>query len=380
MRCRRMNGSIRTLIDIIAENNLSTKDYKVTEINATGDVLVNEIGQYIAYCQFLPSHLEYKLFVTNVDTISTNAKEKATEWDAQQMPKLTKNHLIIIRDSPRLYHLKIDAMVEPINDAIVENGFLIIIAKYRLTEPEKALNSLFKQNITDSVLQERIKTLTKAFEDVGLLLVARKSDSISTMAMMFRKVSEKKKIPETSEVLEVKTERDELWLQPIKDRIEAAKDELDNAVTPKNVWLIARDSCVNGIIGFTHCLRLEPGGECFRCLFDMDSNIELPIDWTAKPFCDILTNDLAVNVIKDGKLGTYRYTKLADDYDKILSDKYFLNQGATRDLSSLSWFDISKVSEHIEPRDWMGRPINTVPVNIYSSGLIFKDVMFATGQ
>ena len=31
------------------------------------------------------------------------------------------------------------------------------------------------------------------------------------------------------------------------------------------------------------------------------------------------------------------------------------------------------------PYDWSGNPIKLVPVNVYTSGLIFKDVMFATG-
>ena len=112
----------------------------------------------------------------------------------------------------------------------------------------------------------------------------------------------------------------------------------------------------------------------------MDSKLMLPIDWTSKPFSDILSNDLVLNVLKDGKIGTFKHLKLPKDYDKTVSNQYFLNQGATKDLSTLTWFDSSKLAIPNNPVDWLGRPIKIVPVNVYTTGLIFKDVMLATGM
>ena len=79
----------------------------------------------------------------------------------------------------------------------------------------------------------------------------------------------------------------------------------------------------------------------------MDHKITLPIDWNSKPFSDILSNDLVINVIKDGKLGTYRHLRLPKDYDKIVSNEYFLNLGQTKDLASLQWYD----SEELWPNN-----------------------------
>ena len=84
--------------------------------------------------------------------------------------------------------------------------------------------------------------------------------------------------------------------------------------------------------------------------------------------------------LKDGKLGTFRHLRLPKDYDKTVSREYFLNQGGTNDMSSLTWFDGSNIVANEDPYDWACRPLKLVPVHIYSSGLIFKDIMFATGM
>ncbi|CAG2174729.1 unnamed protein product, partial [Oppiella nova] len=82
----------------------------------------------------------------------------------------------------------------------------------------------------------------------------------------------------------------------------------------------------------------EPGGEDWRYVFNYDSKCETKIDFNSKPFCHILANDLVANVIKDGKVGTYRHIKLPQNYDKTVSNEYFLNLGQTRDISALQWF------------------------------------------
>ena len=373
---------IRTLIDIVSENNATKKEYKVTEINLIGDVLANEVESYLVNSQLMPTDVNYKLIVKSVENVSETIRSKAMEWEGKDMPDLPMSDLIIYRDSTELWNINTEELVRKFNEAIVENGFIVIVGRYRLTEPENAINSVVngKKIITNSDYEQRMQTLSKIISESGFRMISRKSDSISTMAMMFRKVVENEIITGNNEVIEVKSERDEKWFEAIRQCIQNTKDALDAGEKPKNIWLIANDTNINGIVGLVNCLRLEPGGQCFRCLFDMDSNLKLPIDWTSKPFSDILTNDLVINVIKDGKLGTYRHMKLPKNYDKTLSNQYFLNQGANKDLSSLTWYDLRNLTPNENPYDWVGNKIENVPVNIYSSGLIFKDVMFATGM
>ena len=372
---------IRTLIDIVSENNATKRELKVTEINLTGDVLAEEVESYLANSQIMSTDVDYKLMVKSVETVSETIRSKATEWESKDMPDLPMSDLIIYRDSTELWNINTEELVRKFNEAIVENGFIVIVGRYRMTEPEEAINSLINENyITNDELEGRLQNLFKLLTKLKLRIIANKCDSVSTMAMMFRKVTEKKNITETRELIEVKTERDEKWFEAIRESLQKSKDALDDGVNASPVWLIANDTNINGIVGLVNCLRLEPGGQCFRCLFDMDSNIKLPIDWSSKPYSDILTNDLVVNVIKNGKLGTFRHTKLPKDYDKTVSNQYFLNQGANKDLSSLAWFDLRNLTPNSEPYDLVGNEIELIAVNIYRSGLIFKDVMFATGM
>ena len=372
---------IRTLIDIVSENNATKKEYKVTEINLTGDLLANEVESYLANSRIIPTDVEYQVLVRSLDIVSEDMITKAKLLETNELPHLQPSDLIIVSDSPQLWHINSDTLAERLNEAIIENGFLIIVVKYKYTEPEEAINSVINANkiITNSMVENRLHTLVKTFLKSGLRLIASKSDSVSTMTIMFRKVSEKQSIPEKSEIIEVKAERYQKWFEAIRESLQKSKDALDAGQKPKNVWLIANDTHINGIVGLINCLRLEPGGQSLRCLFDMDSSIKLPIDWSSKPYFDILTNDLVINVIKEGKLGTYRHLKLPKDNDKIVSNQYYLNQGANKDLSSLTWFDLKNFIPSDKPHDWVGNKIQLTPVNIYSSGLIFKDIMFATG-
>ena len=356
---------IRTLLDMVCENNNSRRDITVTEINMTSDILADNITLIITNSQFMPTNVEYRV-VKQLD----------------QLGDVANSDLIILRDSYHLWNSSLNLI--NIFKSIKEKSFVVVICKYRLTEPEEAIYSVINinnnnNNMNNSFLAERIKFLKTITEESNLKLIATKTDSISTMAMMFRKVTKNNNLFGIKSVIEVKTKRDKTWFESIRKNIDEIKLQIENNNKPNNVWLIANDSHINGIVGLINCLRLETGGQWFRCIFDMDSTIKLPIDWTSKPFSDILTNDLVFNVIKDGKLGTYRHLKLPKDYDTTVSDQYFLNQSSIKDLASLRWYD----SRHFQPNkeyNQRGEPYRTVPVQIYSSGLIFKDVMIAIGM
>ncbi|CAG2109550.1 unnamed protein product [Medioppia subpectinata] len=135
--------------------------------------------------------------------------------------------------------------------------------------------------------------------------------------------------------------------------MEKVSEMKDNEQKDQHIWLVANDSCINGII--------EPGGENCRYIFHMDTNTDTNIDFNTKPYSDILANDLVANVIKGGKLGTYRHLKLPKDCDKVVSNEYFL---IANDVS----YDLNN------------NKLTQLPVHIYSSGLTFHDVMVATGR
>ncbi|CAG2123591.1 unnamed protein product, partial [Medioppia subpectinata] len=81
-----------------------------------------------------------------------------------------------------------------------------------------------------------------------------------------------------------------------------------------------------------------------------------------------------------GKVGTYRHFTLNKDYDKKESNDYFLNVGHNRDLASLQWYDSKGLVTNKDDYDFMNTKTNKIPCNIYSAGMNFRDVMFATGR
>ncbi|CAG2166966.1 unnamed protein product [Oppiella nova] len=135
------------------------------------------------------------------------------------------------------------------------------------------------------------------------------------------------RIPTENQIINISADYKQ-WFEVLQQKLVAAQEE-DNPTD--NIWLIASDSSLNGIIGLVNCLRFEPGGHRLRYIFNYDSTGSRPdIDFTVSPFSDILVKNLIANVINEGKVGTFRHLRLADTYDKTLSNEYYLNLGQTR--------------------------------------------------
>ena len=283
--------------------------------------------------------------------------------------------LVIIRDSPELWHLNIDSFVEEVYDSIIDRGFLLCVFKYQYTEPELKLNSMNgKKQLNNTQLEKRINDFVLSAEKTGLRVVGQKSDSISYKSLLFRKV-DIIDVPSKEDIIEFRSDSYE-WFESLKEKLNQIKEN----ERKDNIWLIANDSSINGIIGLINCLRLEPGGETIRCLFDCDNSLKTPIDLNGEQFSDILSKDLAINVLKDGKLGTYRHLTLPKDYDKVESNEYFLNIGNNRDLSSLQWYDLKNLkAPEVCYNVCNNSEIKLIQCNVYTAGLNFRDVMLATG-
>lgn len=207
-----------------------------------------------------------------------------------------------------------------------------------------------------------------AFENYAKLnnfsLVSRKSDSILSTVVLLRKVG-KSLSPNNQAVVEVKFGKYDEWVEELKRKFSEYKERPRN----ENVWLFANDNNLNGIIGLVNCLRQEPGGDRFRCIFS-DGKLELPIDFNKEPFNKLLRNDLVNNIHRDNNWGTYRLLSLERNYDKIETTEAYMDIVKKGDISSLKWFDLSTL-ENISEEE--------VNVKIYYSGIDFKDLSVASG-
>ncbi|CAG2169908.1 unnamed protein product [Oppiella nova] len=367
---------IRTLVDIVSENYVTTNDLNITEINLSSDVLAKDVDHLLTQFRIIPFITNYKLIVKSKDYVHEVFRSNAMEWDPKDDLSLKPSHLVIMRDTPDLWHKDMNGFIQDMSDNIQEKGFLLTVFRYKFTEPELALNSLNGKAVFNNTdLENRIKDFISISDSIGLRLVATKYDTIGTVALLFRQILETPKIPDQTDVINVTLDYNQ-WFGVLQEKLITAKDA-DNKTD--NVWLTANTSSINGIIGLMNCVRLEPGGENSRYIFNYDNNSE-KIDFTVNPYKEILTNDLVANVIRDGKVGTYRHLKLSKDCDKVLTNEYYLNLGQTRDLAGLQWYDLKTIIPAKEQYDFAGNRVTKHKVNIYSTGLSFHDVMLATGR
>jgi fatty acid synthase len=374
---------IRPLLDIVSENNVPKKEIKVLEINLSNAIMATEVDNYLASAAIYPIAVDYVLVNNSNENLSEDFKNKSyklLEWNLNEcnLPKdLQPVDLLVYRDSFNLWHLKLDNYLQEICGKVRDKGFLLAVFRNKFTAPEILLNQLCEQtSVNDSKLSERIINFKIEAKKSGFKVICHKCDSIASIAILFRKVSLRKDLnPKKQNVIEIVADY-EKWFEILKEKFTKFKEN-DNK--DENFWLIANDSSINGIIGFTLCLRLEPGGDRIRCIFDYDRKIKLPINFDEKPFSDIIANDLAINILRDGKLGTYRHISLTKNDEQSESYDYYLNIGQRGDLSSLQWFDSKNVFPIKITNDENSGLVDQIRCNVYYSGLNFRDVVLASG-
>jgi fatty acid synthase len=381
---------IRPLLDIFSENNVLKRDIKVLEINLSNAIMALETDHYLASNQIYPINVDYTIAHNSIEKLHEDYKNKSfklIEWDHEKsdiLSGIATMDLIIYKETQESWNLNVDKFLEEIYDKIANKGFLLSIFRYKFTEPELVLNHIFNINngnnfVNDSVLIKRISDFINTAQKLGFNIICRKTDSIGSIAILFRKIVPNHSIrAEDNVILEIDSNYDK-WLDVLKNKVKENIDNKEIHNKESYIWLIGNDSSINGIIGLANCLRQEPGGDRIRCIFDYDKQMKFPPDFSSKPFSDILTNDLAINVICDGKLGTYRHLRIHKSQDKILSNEYYLNVGPNGDLSSLQWFDSKNIQNNETFINVDNRKIPQIRCNIYSTGLNFRDVMLASG-
>ncbi len=379
---------IRPLLDIVSENNISQSSINALEINLSKAVIAIEAEKYLKYHYLHPTEVNYFIVnnsIENLPEVYKNKSFKLIEWDYKQtsLPStISSMDLIIYRDNQNISEFKIDKFLQEVYAKIRSNGFLLLIFRNKLTEPEIKLNYLlFNDNykLNGYNLKKRSDQFVNSAQNLGLSIICRKSDSIGSIAILLRKVItiDKDNI-EDNLIIEIDSNYDK-WLDILKRKIEECNKNEQISHKYSNIWLFANNSSINGIIGLTNCLRQEPGGERIRCIFDYDSQLRSPLDFNSEPFSEILKNDLAINVIRDGKLGTYRHLSLPKNYNKVESNDYYLNICQYGDLSSLQWFDSNNIPKTDTFITKNNRKVPQPRCNIYSAGLNFLDVEIATG-
>jgi fatty acid synthase len=375
---------IRPLLDIVSENIVPRKEIKVIEINLSNAIMAIEVDNYLASPAIYPITVGYTIVNNSIQNLNEDLKNKdyeLLEWNPNEISfphNIQAADLFVYRDTSNFWDLKLDNFLQEIYRKVKDKGFFLTVFRYKFTAPEIVLNRLLEQKIVkDYNLTKRIDEFRNKAQKIGFNVVCYKSDLIGSIAILFRKVQPMKDLkPKKQNIIEITADY-EKWFEILKEKFHEMKE---NDSKDEKIWLIANDSLINGILGFVLCLRLEVGGERIRCLFDYNRKLKLPLNFSEYPLSEILINDLAVNVIRDGKLGTYRHLNLTKSDDQFEGNDYYLNIGQRGDLTTLQWYDLKNMVSVKYINDEKLGKVNQIKCKVYFSGLNFKDVLIASGN
>jgi fatty acid synthase len=206
-----------------------------------------------------------------------------------------------------------------------QSNLLLIIGTKLLQNPtslKQVLNSLHSKGF--ALTREEVDL---EISDVDNIEVVSEYKTAKEKLVLFKKSDEKIE----TKFIEVSSNNSE-WLSQLQNIVKSES----------NVLVYGQNGEPGGLIGLVNCLRREPGGDKVKCVFMMD---EAP-DFDPKlPFYgDQLRKNLAVNVYKSGKWGTYRHL-LLEELQEVESVHCFGDVSAKGDLSSMRWLEGQPIDE-----------------------------------
>ncbi|RUS75295.1 hypothetical protein EGW08_016938, partial [Elysia chlorotica] len=171
------------------------------------------------------------------------------------------------------------------------------------------------------------------------------------------------------------------WLEEVQARCA----ELQDSHKDSRLWLVANTE-LSGVLGFLRSLVWEFGSEKLRCI-QIDDATAGPnppkISADSADFKELVRKDLAYNVFKNGKWGTYRGFVISDaDRQKERPSEYvYADWLSVGDMSSLRWFDSPLKTGHNNGMlgSKMAHKLETETCSVYYAGLNLRDIILANG-
>ena len=378
---------IRSLIDIVSENNVPKKEIQVIEINLNSDLLAEVIKDYLEYFNLYQTDVKFVVMVESLEYIPDNFKNKQfnlIECGKNKSTNIshcftTPSDLVIWNICYKFWPCNLEEELQNKHDLIIEKGFLLAVFKNETKKPHIQGEKEYHKNNIEDFLQLAMK--------IGFILIGSKRDSNDSRSFLFRKV-DKVSITQNNidNMLFISDEKNEnnskfSWFEKLKEKT-TKNFEIDQK---EDIWIVVKNCTTSGIIGLVNCLRQEPGGDMVKCIYNCDDIGSDDHLFGLKPelLSEILVKNLAINVIKDGELGTFRHLSLPSNFDQIFSEKYFLNMTDKKEISGLRWLDLNQsLASKTLNNELCENNSNQkeIDCDIYMSGLNFKDVMIAIGK
>jgi fatty acid synthase len=291
--------------------------------------------------QFVPNQgsLDFsQLIRINIQIILENSLE--TQFKAVELMKGSDELLLplvckVLDDIPvvnpdLIISTKID--LDPIPGVKIEqfvvtskSNLLLIIATKLLQNPtslKQVLNSLHPKGFV--LAREEV-----VFEisDLDNIEVVTEYKTVKEKLILFKKSEGKT----DTKFVEVSSNNSE-WLSELKTYVKSEA----------NVVVYGQNHEPDGLIGLVNCLRKESLGHKAKCFLMMD---EAPDFDPRLPFYgDQLRKNLAINIYKSGKWGTYRHL-LLEELQEVECEHCFGDVSAKGDLSSMRWLEESPIDE-----------------------------------
>lgn len=294
---------LKVMLDTVIENKVGA-NLKICEVGAA------EGKVYSRAVPLISLHPMVQLNYTATDkteellgTITELAPDDSIEvctWDVAKQPpgSVNKSDLVI---ASNLIHMTSDlsSALENIKSALSPRGFLLL---HEVTASLETARAIFGKNGFTASGQEQKYFLTdqqwvKALQAVGLSVVSLKRiGSVSSLLLC--------RLTNVSEDKPVFIDVDETF--EFLPKLQTAMASNDKSP----IWLRSFTSSPTGIVGMTNCLRQEMGGEKIRCLFASREEKAKVME----QFEALVKLDLVMNVLQDGKFGSYRLVKLVVSY------------------------------------------------------------------
>ena len=287
---------------------------------------------------------------------------EVSAWDVSKKPPAGVSKLDLVIASNLIHQTDdVSSAVTHLKSALAPQGFLLL---HEVTASLDVAKAIFGRNGFSAGNQEEKYFLTEeqwcdVLKKEGFRLASLKRTGCASSLMLFRLAKE------TLEKEPIVVDIDESfdWVP----RLQTLMANGDAAP----IWIRAATDSPSGIVGMTNCLRQEMGGGRIRCLFNASSAAQ---DSLTERFEELRTLDLAMNVYKDGKFGSYRHVLMsANPSADEETEHAYVNVLTRGDLSSLRWIASHlKFAPHKEGTSEL--------CSVFYTSLNFRDIMLATGK
>lgn len=368
---------LRSTLDVVMEN-LNSKKLSIVEVNSSNEIVHPVVTGFLQSSE-MSVKIEYTLVhpsPTDLPIELTAAEMRMAEWNVakSKVPlESTNMDLVVYKDvlstANPSENVNLEILLDSIYGITKDNGFAIALLRNQLTPAEEFLYRIGGLPSPN----KREEQFLAAANKIGFSVISNKSDSMTCSVILLRKTNNAKSSNAQS-VIMVDNHKYDQWVDAVKAKL----DEHQNKQIGENIWLVAKDTPANGVVGMVNCLRQEPGGDKLRCIFDTRKSNKISFD--QRDFADILQKDLVMNIFNDGKFGSYRHLLLDNSREEeyIETEHAYLNVATRGDLSSLDWYE----AQH---KFWPTLPAthrnpNEVLCSVYYAPLNFRDIMLATGK